>query len=44
MPRLEGKQSKAGLYGVGLVVLLLVLFLALEFFGVINLIAGFGSI
>ncbi len=44
MPRLEGKQSNVGLYVVGLVVLLLLLFLALEFFGVINLIAGFGSV
>ncbi len=44
MPHLEGKQSNVGLYVVGLVVLLLLLFLALEFFGVINLIAGFGSV
>ena len=44
MPRLEGKQSNAGLYVVGFVALLLVLFLALELFGVINLIASFGSV
>lgn len=44
MPRLEGKRSNAGLYIVGLVVVLLLLFLALEYFGVINLIAGFGSV
>ena len=43
MPRLEGKQSNTGLYVVGLVVVLLLLFLALEYFGVINLIANFGS-
>lgn len=44
MPRLEGKRSNAGLYIVGLVIVLLLLFLALEYFGVINLIAGFGSL
>lgn len=44
MPRLEGKQSNAGIYVIGLVVALLILFLALEYFGVINLIAGFGSL
>jgi hypothetical protein len=44
MPRLEGKQSNAGMYVIGLIIALLILFLALEYFGVINLIAGFGSV
>jgi hypothetical protein len=44
MPRLEGKRSNAGMYVIGLIVALLIVFLALEYFGAINLIAGFGSV
>lgn len=44
MPRLQGEKSSTPMYIIGAIVALLVLFLALEFFGVINLIAGFGSV
>ena len=43
MPRLEGKRSNTGLYLIGLIVLLVVLILVLEFTGVVDLIPGFGS-
>lgn len=43
MPRLAGKTSNTGIYVIGLVLLLVILFLALEYFGAINLIAGFGA-
>ena len=44
MPRLQGERSNTGRYIIGLVVVLVLLFLALEYFGVINLIANFGSV
>lgn len=43
MPRLEGERSNTGLYVVLLIVLLIIVFLALEYFGVINLIPNFGA-
>ncbi len=44
MPRLQGERSNTGMYIIGVIVVLLLLFLALEYFGVINLIAGFGNV
>ena len=44
MPRLAGKRSNTGMYAIGLIIALLIVFLALEYFGAINLIAGFGSV
>lgn len=43
MPRLEGERSNTGLYVVLLVVVLLIVFLALDYFGVINVIPNFGA-
>ncbi len=43
MPRLEGKRSNTGLYVVLLIVALLVVLLALELMGLMNLIPNFGQ-
>jgi hypothetical protein len=43
MPRLEGERSNTGLYIGLLLVLLLVVFVLLEYVGVINVITGFGG-
>ncbi len=43
MPRLQGKRSSAGTYIVVLIVLAMVVFVLLEYVGIINLIPGFGS-
>ncbi|CAA9227604.1 MAG TPA: hypothetical protein VLA19_03855 [Herpetosiphonaceae bacterium] len=42
MPRLEGKRSNTGLYVVLLIVALLVILLALELMGLMDLIPNFG--
>lgn len=43
MPRLEGQRSNTGLYIIVVLVVLIVAFLLLEYFGAIDLISGFGS-
>ncbi|HEX6290341.1 MAG TPA: hypothetical protein VFZ66_14200 [Herpetosiphonaceae bacterium] len=43
MPRLEGQRSNTGLYVVLLLVLLLVVFVLIEYAGLINLIPNFGA-
>ncbi len=42
MPRLEGKRSNTGLYVVLLIVALLVILLAIELMGLMDLIPNFG--
>jgi hypothetical protein len=44
MPRLEGERSNAGAWIVMLILLLVIAFVLLEFFGVINLIPNFGRV
>ena len=43
MPRLEGKRSNTGVYIVLLIVVLLVVLVALEYGGIMDLIPNFGS-
>ncbi len=43
MPRLQGERSGGGLLIVLLIILLVIAFVLLEYFGVINLIQGFGA-
>jgi hypothetical protein len=43
MPRLEGMKSNAGLNAALAAVLLLALFWALEFMGVVDIIPGYGN-
>lgn len=43
MPRLQGERSNTGLYITLVIVLLLVVFLLLEFLGTIDLIPNFGA-
>lgn len=42
MPRLEGERSNAGLYIVLLLVLLVIAIVALDLFGVVNIIPNIG--
>jgi len=43
MPRLQGERSNAGMWIVLLLVVLVIAFVLLEYFGVINLIPNFGA-
>jgi hypothetical protein len=43
MPRLEGERSNAGTWIVLLLVVLVIAFVLLEYFGVIDLIPNFGA-
>jgi hypothetical protein len=43
MPRLVGKQSNSGIYALLFLLGFIAIVVALEYFGVINLVDGFGS-